>query len=47
MAEPKADLTPRERLVCRILILIVKILKPYDFEHQFQDDFKGIQEALK
>jgi hypothetical protein len=45
--ENDAPLNIRTRLAIRLLLLCVKLLAPYSFEHQFQSYFKQIEDELK
>lgn len=47
MSKPKADLTPRER-VCALLILwLIQILAPWEYDHQHKELIEQIKESLK
>lgn len=40
------QLPMRTKLAVRLLLLAVKILSPYKFEHRFEEEFKEINELL-
>ena len=43
--ENKLDI--RSKIAVRVLLLIVKILEPYKFSHEFTKDFEAIDKAIK
>lgn len=43
--ENKLDI--RSKIAVRVLLLIVKILEPYKFKHEFEKDFEAIDKAVK
>jgi hypothetical protein len=43
--ENKLDI--RSKIAIRILLLIVKILEPYKFNHEFSKDFEAIDKTIK
>lgn len=43
--ENKIDI--RTKIAVRTLLLIVKILEPYKFKHEFENDFAAIDKAIK
>lgn len=43
--ENKLDI--RSKIAVRVLLLIVKILEPYKFQHEFTKDFEAIEKSIK
>lgn len=43
--ENKLDI--RTKIAVRVLLVIVKILEPYKFKHEFQSDFDTIEKTIK
>ena len=43
--ENKIDI--RTKIAVRVLLVIVKILEPYKFKHEFQSDFDAIEKSIK
>lgn len=39
----KDPINPRTRLALRVLLLIFKILSPYQFEHRFSNDLQQLE----
>ena len=46
METPQDPLTIRERVSIHLLLLAVKLIKPYQFEHQFKDTIENIHSLL-
>ena len=44
--EHEKPLTIREKLVIKILIVIVQMLKPYEYEHQFEQFYDDIKSTM-
>lgn len=47
MAKAQTNLTVKEKLSIRLLILAIKIIGPWEYSHEFTDLFKKIEEDLK
>lgn len=41
-AEMKEPLTIREKIVIRLVIFLIQMIKPFDYEHEFTAFFKDI-----
>ncbi len=47
MAEPKADLTARERVVIYLFLWLINILSPWEYSHQQTEFIKSIKDLIK
>jgi hypothetical protein len=46
MTDPRPELTMRERVAVRLILLMVQIISPWKFSHQFDEALKAIKEEL-
>lgn len=42
----KEPIGMRTKIALRVLMLMFKILSPYQFEHRFEKDLAGLQKAI-
>jgi len=47
VSEPKADLTKRERVAVYLIIWAVKIISPWEYDHQQKDWIAELKAMLK
>lgn len=43
----KEELTIREKITIRLVIFLIQLLKPYQFESQFKDVLDSLKELTK
>ena len=46
MKQLKEELTIREKIVIRLVIFLIQLLHPYEYEHQFKEYYKEIKELI-
>lgn len=43
----KSEFSYREKLVVILIVLLIKIIKPWEYDHQFTEFWKQINECLE
>ncbi len=41
-----AELTTKERLVVKLIMFVIKMLEPYEYEHQFKAFYEDISKEV-
>ena len=40
------EITTREKIVIRLVIFLVQMLKPFEYDHQFKEFFNEVKELI-
>lgn len=44
--ESQSELTIREKIVIRLVLFVIQMIKPYEYEHQFTRYYEEMRELL-
>lgn len=42
----KSEITIREKIVIRLVLFVIQLLNPYEYEHQFKGYFNEMKELI-
>jgi len=46
MENKDKEISIREKIVIRLVLFLIQMIKPYEFEHQFKEYFKEMKQLI-
>jgi len=45
-SQKQEDLTIREKIAIRLVLFLIQLIQPYEYEHQFKEYFREMKELI-